>query len=484
MGDFNPTLILPVVALAAFGLLALLFAPVLRGQARVLGGVSLLGVAVAAVSTARLWQLRRAGAAMETAGGMVRVDGFGLFFAFVLLAIGGLTIAASLKFLEREEADQGEFYPLVLFALAGMIVMVETTNLLMVLIGLEVFSLSLYVLTGLTRGRVRSVEAALKYFLLGAFSSGFLVYGMALLYGASGSLDLRRIGAVAASSPSGLLWMGMGLVLIGLVFKIGVVPFHQWVPDVYEGAPTNVAGFMATATKTAAFAVLIRVLFGAFASNQEIWIPLVTWLAILTMTVANLVALAQTNIKRLLAYSSVGHAGYLLIALTCRPDDGVRAILFYLASYSFTTLGAFMVAAAVGRGDAHSEPGYDLRSWAGLGWRRKGLGVAMSLFLFSLAGIPLTAGFLGKYLIFLSAVHSHRYLLAVIGSLNAVVAAYYYLRVVVALWMREPETDEEPLPVPVSLAAVLVIAAAGVLYLGVAPGRLLDLLGGLTSGLL
>ncbi len=484
MGDFNLMPVLPVLALAAFGLLALLFAPAMKGQSRVLGGISLLGIAVSAAATARLWQAVRAGGPIETARGMVRADAYGLFFASVLLGIGALTIAASLRFLEREEADQPEFYPLVLFTLTGMIAMAQTTHLLMVLVGLEVFSLSLYVLTGLTRGRVRSVESSLKYFLLGAFSSGFLVYGMALLYGATGSLDLRRIGAAASTSPSPMLWMGMGLVLIGLAFKIGVVPFHHWIPDVYQGAPTNVAGFMATATKTTAFAVLLRFLVGAFASNDAGWVPLVTWLSILTMTVANLVALAQTNIKRLLAFSSVGHAGYLLIAVVCRPRDGVAAILFYLTSYAFMTLGAFLVAAAVGHGDARSEPGYDLRSWAGLAWKRKGLGLAMSLFLFSLAGIPPTGGFLGKYVIFLSAVHSHRYLLAVVGVLNAVVAAYYYLRVVVTMWMREPETDEEPLPVPVSLAAVLAVSALGVLYLGLAPGRLLDLLGGLTSGLI
>jgi NADH-quinone oxidoreductase subunit N len=484
MGDFNLTLVLPVVALAAFGLLSLLFAPTLKGQSRVLGGISLLGIVVAAAATARLWALWRAAGPLETAAGMVRVDGFGLYLSLVLLVVGALTIVASLDFLPREEADHGEFYPLVLFALAGMTAMVLTTHLLMVLVGLEVFSLSLYVMTGLTRGRVRSVESALKYFLLGAFSSGFLVYGMALLYGATGSLDMRHIGAVAAIVPTPLLWTGMGLVLVGLAFKIGVVPFHHWIPDVYEGAPTNVAGFMATATKTAAFAVLLRFLAGAFAGSQDSWIPLMTWLAILTMTVANLVALAQTNVKRLLAFSSVGHAGYLLIAMVCRPSDGVRAILFYLTSYAFMTLGAFTVAAAVGRGDARSEPGYDLGSWAGLGWRRKGLGIAMSLFLFSLAGIPPTAGFLGKYVIFLSAVHSQRYLLAVVGSLNAVVAAWYYLRVVVTLWMREPVTAEEPLPVPASLAAVLVVAALGVLYLGLAPGRLLGLLSALTSGLI
>lgn len=484
MADFDLVLVLPATALAAFALLTLLFAPLFRGQGRALGGVGLLGIAVSAAATARLWPAAGAGARIATAGGMVRVDAFGLFFTLVLLAIGALTVVASFRFLEREQADHGEFYALVLLALAGMVVMVQTTHLLMVLVGLEVFSLALYVLTGLTRGRARSVESALKYFLLGAFSSGFFVYGLALLYGAAGSLDLVRIGAAAASHPSSMLWIGVGLVLVGLAFKIGVVPFHHWIPDVYQGAPTNVAAFMATATKTAAFAVLLRFLVGAFGPSHEAWAPLVTWLSILTMTVANLVALAQTNVKRLLAYSSVGHAGYLMIALVCRPEDGVRAILFYLVSYAFMTLGAFLCAAAVGRGDARSEPGYDLGSWAGLGWRRKGLGVAMSLFLFSLAGIPPTAGFLGKYVIFQSAMRSHEYLLAVVGVLNAVVAAGYYLRVVVAIWMREPETEEEPYPVPVSLAAVLVAAAAGVLVLGLVPGPLLDLLGRLAAGLI
>jgi len=353
-----------------------------------------------------------------------------------------------------------------------------------VLIGLEVFSLALYVMTGLTRGRVRSIESALKYFLLGAFSSGFMVYGLALLYGATGSLDMLRISAVAASAPGPLLWAGLGLVLIGIAFKIAVVPFHQWVPDVYQGAPTNVTGFMAAATKTAAFAVLLRLLVGAFGAQQEIWVPVITWLSILTMTVANLIALAQTNLKRLLAFSSIAHAGYLLIAVVCRPDDGVRAILFYLTSYAFMTVGAFAVLAAVGRGDAESEHGYTLREWAGLGWRRPVRGLAMTFFLLSLAGIPPTGGFLGKYVIFQAAVHSKQWLLAVVGVLNAAVAAYYYLRVLVYMYMREPETEELPLPVSPGMASVMIVAVVGVLYLGLAPGRILDLMQGLATALI
>jgi len=475
MSDFDIGLVMPVLALAGFGLFVLLWSPFLRGASWALGAMSLIGIAVAGISAHQQWRFWRAqGAALETAGGMVRVDGLGLAFSFIVLVIGALTVLASMRFLEREEADHGEFYALLLIGLAGMLVMVNTTHLMMVLIGLEVFSVCLYVLTGLTRSREGSIEAALKYFLLGAFSSGFLVYGLALLYGATGSLSMERIAEIAGRDPSTLLWFGMGLVLIGLVFKIAAVPFHFWVPDVYQGAPTNVTAFMAAATKTVAFAALLRFLPGAFGEQTAGWVPIVTWLSILTMTTANLVALAQTNIKRLLAFSSISHAGYLLIAVVSRPDLGVSAVVFYLSAYAFMTVGAFVVAAAVGRGDAKSESGYDLTSWQGLGWKRPGLGVAMTIFLFSLAGIPPTAGFLGKYVIFQAAVDSKLYLLAVVGALNAVIGAYYYLRVVVALWMRESETDELPLPVSAATAFVLIVAVVGVFYLGLAPGRVLD----------
>jgi NADH-quinone oxidoreductase subunit N len=481
MADFNFLLVLPVVTLAAFALLALLF---FRGNRWALAIIWSIGLGVTGFTLFRLWDMWREVGPMETAFGLVRIDGFGLGFSFILLIVTVLSMLVSMTFLEREQADRGEFYALVLFCLAGMYLMLHTTHLMMVLIGLEVFSLALYVMTGMTRGRVRSIESALKYFLLGAFSSGFMVYGMALLYGATGSLDMLRISAVAASGAGPMLWIGLGLVLIGIAFKIAVVPFHQWVPDVYQGAPTNVTGFMAAATKTAAFAVLLRLLVGAFGAHDEVWVPIITWLSILTMSVANLIALAQTNLKRLLAFSSIAHAGYLLIAVVCRPDDGVRAILFYLASYAFMTVGAFAVLAAVGRGDSESERGYTLREWAGLGWRRPVLGLAMMFFLLSLAGIPPTGGFLGKYVIFQAAVRSDQWLLAVVGVLNAAVAAYYYLRVLVYMYMREPETEELPLPVSLGMASVMILAVVGVLYLGLAPGRVLELAQGLATALI
>jgi NADH-quinone oxidoreductase subunit N len=484
MADFNFVLVSPVVCLAAYALLLLILVPMFRGNGRMLVLATLIGLGTTGFTLWRLWSLCNVVGPMETAYGMVRIDGFGLVFSFILLIVAILSVLVSMTFLAREEADQGEFYALMLFCLAGMYLMLHTTHLMMVLIGLEVFSLALYVMAGMTRGRERSIESALKYFLLGAFSSGFMVYGLAMLYGATGSLDMLRISAVAVSASGPILWLGLGLVLIGIAFKIAVVPFHQWVPDVYQGAPTNVTGFMAAATKTAAFAVLLRLLLGAFGDQSEIWIPIIKWLAILTMTVANLIALTQTNLKRLLAFSSIAHAGYLLIAVVCRPDFGVKAILFYLLSYAFMTVGAFAVLAAVGRGDAESERGYTLREWTGLGWRRPALGLAMTFFVFSLAGIPPTAGFIGKYVIFQAAIKSGEYTLAIIGGLNAAVAAYYYLRILVTMYMREPETDELPLPVSPAMATVMVLAVVGVLYLGLAPGGVLDLIQGVTGMLI
>lgn len=484
MTDFNYLLALPVISLAAFALLMLLIEKTLRGNLPMQAFVSLLGLATTGATLWRAWTMWSVAGPMETAFGLIRIDGFGLVVSVILLVVATLSVLVSLTFLPREHTEQPEFYALMLFCLAGMFLMVHTTNLIMVLIGLEVFSLSLYVMTGISRGRVRSIEAALKYFLLGAFSSGFMVYGMALIYGASGSLDMLRISAAAASSPGPMLWLGLGLVLIGIMFKIGVVPFHQWVPDVYQGAPTNVTGFMAAATKTAAFAVLLRLLLGAFGDQSDIWIPMIKWLAIFTMTVANLVALAQTNLKRLLAYSSIAHAGYLLIAVVCRPGMGVKAILFYLLSYAFMTVGAFAVLAAVGKGDPEGERGYTLREWAGLGWKRPILGLTMSVFLFSLAGVPPTAGFIGKYVVFQAAVEADQWLLLIVGVVNAAIAAYYYLRVMVTMYMRDPEDDEMPLPVSAGMATVMILAVVGVLYLGIMPGRFLELVQGLATSLI
>jgi len=493
MSELQLPFILPVVILAAWGTLVLLMSPFYRETGRGLAAavspwtVALLGVFFAGWAAVKQWP--PVGPASVTAYGFVHIDRLGVYLSVLVLAVGFMTLLFSARFLEREGYEQGEFYALMLFALAGMVLMLETTNLMLLLIGLEIFSLTLYVLCGLTRGRVRSIESALKYFLLGAFSSGFLVYGLALIFGAAGSLNLGEVSFVAANHPSPILNMGLGLVIVGLGFKIAIVPFHQWVPDVYTGAPTNVTAFMAAATKTVAFAALIRVLAGAFGEQPVMWVPIVTWLAVATMTIANLVALAQTNIKRLLAFSSIAHAGYLLIALVCLPDLGIKAILFYLTAYAFMTVGAFAVAAAVGGGDLAGESGYDfITSWAGLGLRRPWLAAAMTVFMLSMAGIPPTGGFFGKYLIFQAAVTSKLWMLAIVGSLNAVIAAYYYLSVVLTMWFKQPEGDSAdgagPVPLHWSFAVVVALALVAVLYLGMAPGRVLELVTGTATSLI
>jgi len=469
--------ILPEIIVAGMGMVVVLIELFGTGRdTRNLAYLSLLTLIVAGYAETLLL-----GRNLEGFWGTVTADDFSVAFELIFLLVAGLTILISMRFLENQNMRHGEYYSLLLFATSGMMFLASGMDLLMIFIGLEIFSLSLYVLTGLTRMRVRSVEAALKYFLLGAFSSGFMAYGMALIYGATGTLDLARL---ASSQPGRLLWVGMGLVLIGLAFKIAVVPFHQWVPDVYQGAPTNVTGFMAAATKTAAFAVLLRFLLGAFEGFSEIWIPLVFWLAVLTMTVANLVALAQTNMKRLLAFSSIAHAGYVLIAVVSNSAAGVEAILFYLAAYALMTVGAFAVLVAIGRGDAENERGYTLSEWAGLGWSRPMLALAMTLFMFSMAGIPPTGGFFGKYVVFKSAIESQEYTLAIIGVLNAAVATYYYLKVIMTMYMREPEGDELPLPVPLAVGAVMLVSVVGTIYLGIAPGQLLGMSKGLASTLI
>jgi NADH-quinone oxidoreductase subunit N len=491
MAELQIPLVLPVLILVAWGVLVLLMSPFFRETGRGLAalvspwGVSLLGVFFAGWACVRQWPAVGP-EGLTTAYGMVHVDRFGVYMSLLVLIAGFLTLMFSARFLEREGVEEGEFYALILFALAGMVLMMQTTDLMMILIGLETFSLTLYVLCGLTRTRPRAIEAALKYFLLGAFSSGFLVYGLALMYGSAGSLALKDIAQAAVDRPSMMMTMAMGLLIIGFAFKIAAVPFHQWVPDVYTGAPTNVTGFMAAATKAVAFAALLRVLVGAFAERSAVWIPLIAWLAVVTMTVANLVALAQTNIKRLLAFSSIAHAGYLLIAVACLPQFGVKAILFYLTTYAFMTIGAFAVAAAVGGGDAHAESGYDfISSWAGLGKRQPLLAAAMTVFLLSMAGIPPTGGFLGKYLIFQAAVESKQWMLAIVGSLNAVIAAYYYLSVVMTMWFKEPDGEGAvAAPLAPAFVAVLAISVAAIFYLGVLPARVLEFASGLASSLI
>jgi NADH-quinone oxidoreductase subunit N len=471
--DFDYRVVLPVIIVTAYALLGLLLTPTFRGSARALAVSALLGLGVAGVSIALL-----GGFEGSTANGLVMVDDFARFFDVVFLIAGAVAVLGSVRYLERADAHHGEYYALILIAVAGMMTMVGSENLLTIFLGLELLSIPLYILAGFTRRRIHAVESSLKYFLLGAFSTGIILYGMAFIYGACRALHLRAIAQAlqeGTAEPFAFA-LGLGLVLAGFAFKIAAVPFHAWAPDVYQGAPTPVAALMAAGTKAAAFGALLRVVHTALPVESAIdWRGALAVLAILTMTVANLIAIAQQNVKRLLAYSSIAHAGYLLVAVVSPVGSGIQSAAFYLLAYTFMTMGAFIVAAVVGRSTEEGEEGYTLASYAGLGRRRPLLALAMTLFMLSLTGIPPTAGFVGKLYIFKAAIGGGHYVLAVIGLVNSAIAAYYYLGLVVAMWMQREAPGPEPSRTGLSAGTAIALSTVATLALGLYPGPILDL---------
>lgn len=429
----------------------------------------------------------------EAFGGMLRADPFASLVNVTVLTAAAIGILLAIDYLKRSQIEhRTEYYLLLLFTTWGMMLMGAANDLIIIFIALELVSIPLYVLSGIRRPDLLSEEAALKYFLLGAFASGFIVFGIALIYGATGSTRLPAVWqAVSAiveggSSTVYLLLLGVGLVAVSLSFKVAAVPFHMWTPDVYEGAPTPVTAFMSVGTKTASFAALLRVLLVGLPTlviaqgTRAAWVDALAVMAALTMILGNLAAIWQTNLKRLLAYSSIAHAGYVLVAVAAAghpgvADRGVQAALLYLLAYTFTNLGAFAVVIAVERNDGS---GVELENFTGLGRQHPLLALLMTLFLLSLTGIPLTAGFVGKWYVFLSAVDAGLVWLAVLGVVTSVFGAYYYLRVVVAMFLQEgPATIATP-RLPRSLTVALVIAMLGTLILGVFP----DLLAGVSSG--
>ncbi|MFQ6132624.1 MAG: NADH-quinone oxidoreductase subunit N [Armatimonadota bacterium] len=475
----------PHLVLAAGALAVLVLAAFVREGSRALcGAVSFLTLAAAlAASTARL---SRPSTAFD---GSLDLDNLALFMELVVLLGSLLTVLISMGRLGSEGIAFGEYYALILLSTCGMLFLVSAADLVMVFLGVELVSIPIYVLAGSARGRLISNEAALKYFLLGAFASGFLLYGIALLYAATGELQLQAVrSAFVSSSHLPMLLISAALILVGLGFKISLVPFHFWTPDVYQGAPTPITAFMSAGPKVAIFAPLLRILLVSMNEVANEWLVAFWALAAVTMTVGNLVAIVQTNIKRLLAYSSIAHAGYVLVAFVAlsqpplaRTGDAlgqelpVRAICFYLLVYTLANIGAFSVVVALG----HKRRGLDLADYAGLGYDRPWLAAAMSLFLLSLAGFPPAAGFLAKLYVFSAAVHAGFYGLVVIAVINGVVSVYYYLRVVVLMYMRP---REEPAPLAartgVYLGFALVFAAVGTIALGVLPGPVLNMLSG------
>ena len=479
----NPALVLPIVdlrpllpmlvlaATAVVVILLDLLPP--RERKDHLGFVSALGVVLALVTT--YWMtFSIGGGELRGFRGMVVLDPFALFFNVVIGYATGLVILLSMDYIRREGQEAGEFYILILLSSLGMMLMASAGDLIIVFLGLETMSIALYVLTGFFRHRLEAGEASLKYFLMGAFASGFFLYGIALIFGATGSTNLDRIAnAVAAGAGRDpMLAIGFGLLLVGFGFKISAVPFHMWAPDAYEGAPTSITAFIATGSKAAAFASLLRVLLTSLRGAPLDW-PMLMWgMAAITMTVGNVVALAQQNIKRMLAYSSIAHVGYMLVGVVAGGSLGNGSVLFYLLVYTFTTAGAFGAVLLLER---NGREAVQLADYGGLATRHPVLAVALSVFLLSLIGIPPTAGFVGKFYLFGAAVKSGYVWLAVIGVLNSAVAAYYYLRLIVFMYMREPEGAPTVLAPSFSGALALVVALWGVVQLGVAPGPLFDL---------
>mgnify|MGYP005839341707 CR=1 FL=1 len=440
-----------------------------RLSKRLLGWLALVGLAVALA-----WVLAQGTVVQPALGGALASDGLSAGFSVVLLAAAFLSVLLAMDYLRREGLEHAEYYVLVLLATAGALAMAAAADLVAVFIGLEVLSISLYLLSGFARGDPASREAGLKYLLLGAFASAFLLYGIALLYGATGTTRLAEMGAhLRRTGPAAdpLLWIGVGLVTVGLGFKLALVPFHTWAPDVYQGAPTSVTAYMSVASKAAAFAALVRLLTVALGPAQPLTSTVLAVLAVLTMTVGNVLALVQEDVKRLLAYSSIAQAGYILVAMVASSDLGASAVLFYLLGYAFTNLGAFAVVTAWQR---RGDSGVPLADLAGLGFRRPWPAAALALCLLSLTGIPLTAGFVGKLYLFGAAVQAGWVWLAVVAVLNSVVSAFYYLHVVVVMYMREPARPSAAERPAWTLSLALGLCVAGVLALGLLPGPVLE----------
>ncbi len=462
--------VIPILCVTLAGLVVLL-AEAFRGrdEKMPIGGLAIIGLVGAGIASVLLWDRN------TESFGAVTGDNFGLFVNVVLVIVGILTVVFSASTVERDRIPAGEYYAVMLFAIVGMMLMGQATDLLVIFLALETMSLAVYVLTGMRRDQQQSTEAAFKYFLLGAFASSFFLYGIAFLYGTTGTTNIDELSTrIAAQSMSGnpMILLGIGLLIVGFAFKVAAVPFHMWSPDAYEGAPAVVTGFMSTGVKAAAVAAFVRVFLKGLDPMIADWAPIIWWIAALTMVVGTVVGVAQTSLKRMLAYSSIAHGGYILAALVAGNEVGKAAILFYLAAYALTNLGAFGIIALLGTRERAND---DLRDYAGLWHSHPALATLMTFFLLSLGGFPPTAGFIAKWYVFSAAIGSGYYGLAIIGVLSSVVSVFFYLRIVVMMYM----TDRDARPVPPQISGLamggLVFAMLGVLYLGVLPTRVIEL---------
>ncbi|MEE9259966.1 MAG: NADH-quinone oxidoreductase subunit N [Candidatus Scalindua sediminis] len=467
---FDIKSIAPIIIMTIAGIVVLMadvfFKRALKDK---LAYLSLIGIIIAGVVT-----FTQIGPTVYSFSDTFVVDNYSVFFNFIFLVSTAIVILMSVSYIKQEGINYGEYYTLILFATMGMMLMAGGSDLITIFLGLEIMSISLYVLAGFRRNRLDSNEASLKYFLLGAFATGFLLYGIAMLYGATGTTNIKEIAAFLANNPplsNPMIIMGSSLLIIGFGFKIACVPFHKWTPDVYEGAPTAITAFLSAGPKAAAFAAFFRVFLVSLPGLEPKWSTILWVLAVLTMTVGNVVAIAQTNIKRMLAYSSIAHAGYALIAIVAANSLGTASMLFYMLAYIFMNLGAFAVVIVLGR---KGEENLMIEDYNGLGYKHPLLAITMSIFMFSLAGIPPLAGFVGKFYIFSAAIKSGYVVLAVIGVLNSVIAVYYYLRVTVAMYMKPPAREFAPLSLSTYMIVALIISIWGTIHLGIFPARIIE----------
>jgi NADH-quinone oxidoreductase subunit N len=467
--------ILPELILAGAGIVILLADAIrpFRNRA-VLAAMTMVGLIGAGVATISLWGFDSAGTP-TVLGGMVATDRFSVFFRLVVLASAAVAVLLSAHYLDRTRDARGEFYALLLFATTGMTLLTAAADLVVVFLALEVLSLSLYVMAGISRHRPASQEASLKYFLLGAFSSAFFLYGIALAYGATGTTSLAGIADELAGrfEDLALALAAAGLLAVGFAFKIAAVPFHMWTPDVYQGAPTPVTAFMAAGTKVAGFAALIRVATVALGPLGWNMMPVLAGLAAVTMVVGSILAIAQDDVKRMLAYSSIAHAGFVLVGVAAQNQQGISGAMFYLLAYAAMIMGAFAVVVLVSR---TGEERTSLRSYRGLGRTNPGLAAVLALFLLSLAGIPPTAGFIAKVLVFQAAVDAGLSWLVVLAVVASVVAAFFYIRVLVLMYMEEP-AEREAVPAGAGPGWALAVTGAATLVLGVFPSLVLGSIG-------
>jgi NADH-quinone oxidoreductase subunit N len=475
LDNFMPTSseylrVLPETILTLVGVLIMLLEAVLDDDKKgIFTPLSILGLVAALVAS--IAAFGDPGPAFQN---MLLVDGFATFFRILVIGVGLLAIFSSSGYLRREGSKGGEFYALILFSIVGQSIMASANELIMIFIGLEISSIASYILAGYLRDDARNNESALKYFLLGSFATAFLLYGVAWIYGSTGSTNLMEIRRVllTGGQPLALVSTAAALMFVGFAFKISAVPFQSWAPDVYQGAPAPVSGFLSVGPKAAAFAILLRVFMTAFGPVASSWMPIVWAVALATMIVGNFAAILQSNVKRLLAYSSIAHAGYILVAVTANSGAGSAAVMFYLAAYAFTNLGAFAVVSYFSR---KGEQFVKVDDFAGLAQRQPAMAAMMTIFMLSLIGVPLTGGFFGKFYIFKAALDSNLVWLTVLGLLNSAVAAYYYLRILVVMYFREPGEAAENIP-PAGAALQIAVygSAIGTVLLGIFPSTVLD----------